>query len=72
MNATPVRPWHLSLLCLAFVADIAAAKAEDAIADEAEEKEVSSAERKWFSFHAFADVETAYICRGYIWDTRPY
>ena len=24
------------------------------------------------SFHAFADVESAYICRGYIWDVRPY
>lgn len=23
-------------------------------------------------FHAFADVETAYICRGYVWDTRPF
>lgn len=21
---------------------------------------------------AFADVETGYICRGYVWDTRPY
>ena len=25
-----------------------------------------------FSLHAFADVESAYICRGYIWDVRPY
>ena len=24
------------------------------------------------SFHAFADVESAYICRGYVWDARPY
>ena len=72
MNANPVRPGLLPSLGLAFVAAIAVAKAEDAIADEAEEKEASSAERKWFSFHAFADVETAYICRGYIWDTRPY
>ena len=25
-----------------------------------------------FSLHAFADVESAYICRGYVWDARPY
>ena len=24
------------------------------------------------SLHAFADVESAYICRGYVWSTRPY
>ena len=24
------------------------------------------------SFSASADVETAYICRGYVWDSRPY
>jgi len=29
-------------------------------------------DRKWFSVHAFADVESAYICRGYVWDVRPY
>ena len=28
--------------------------------------------RKWLSLHAFADVESAYICRGYIWNVRPY
>ena len=28
--------------------------------------------RKWLSFSAFADVETAYICRGTIYDTRPF
>ena len=44
--------------------------AEDMIADEA--GELIPAEHKLFSFNAFADVETAYICRGYIWDTRPY
>ncbi len=44
--------------------------AEDVIADEA--TELIPAEHKLFSFNAFADVETAYICRGYIWDTRPY
>ena len=49
-----------------------AAFAEDIVADEAEETEKESLEHKWFSFHAFADIETAYVCRGYIWDTRPY
>ena len=44
--------------------------AEDVIADEA--AEFRQAEHKLLSFNAFADVETAYICRGYIWDTRPY
>ena len=47
-----------------------AAFAEDIIADEEAEKEPSA--HKWLSFHALADIETAYICRGYIWDTRPY
>ena len=28
--------------------------------------------RKILSFNASADVESAYICRGYVWDTRPY
>ena len=49
-----------------------AAFAADAVADETAEAEKETADHKWLSFHAFADVETAYICRGYIWDTRPY
>ena len=49
---------------------VGAAFAEDIIADEEAEKEPSA--HKWLSFHALADIETAYICRGYIWDTRPY
>ena len=49
-----------------------AAFAEDAIANEAEEMEAEESGHKWLSFHAFADIETAYVCRGYIWDTRPY
>lgn len=59
---------------VAAIAAIAAgaALAEDIIADEAEESEVETSEHKWLSFHAFADVETAYICRGYIYDTRPF
>ena len=43
--------------------------AEDVIADEA--TELIPTEHKLFSFNAFADVETAYICRGHVWDTRP-
>ena len=51
---------------------VGVALAEDVIADEAAEAEKESLEHKWFSFHAFADIETAYVCRGYIWSTRPY
>ena len=47
-------------------------KAEDVIADEESELARKSEGRKWVSLNAFADVETAYICRGYIWDVRPY
>ncbi len=25
-----------------------------------------------FSLNAYADIESAYICRGYVWDKRPY
>jgi len=59
--------------CVAAVSAFAAcaAFAEDVIDNDAEETETESG-HKWFSFHAFADVETAYICRGYVWDTRPY
>ena len=65
MNA---RPW---LLCFAALCAFCAARAEDIVADEAAEA-VSALGRKWLSFSAFADVETAYICRGTIYDTRPY
>jgi len=34
--------------------------------------EEASAESKWWSIRAYADVESAYISRGYIWDVRPY
>ena len=44
--------------------------AEDVIADEA--TELIPTEHKLFSFNAFADIETAYTCRGHVWDTRPY
>ena len=59
------------VLCLvAFAAG--AAVAEDVIAEEAAAADFSAPGRKWLSLSAYADVETAYICRGYIWDTRPY
>lgn len=41
-------------------------------ASAAEEGEEQADGRKWLSFNAFADVETAYICRGYVWDKRPF
>jgi len=57
-----------------FVAAFAAfaTVADDVIAEEAAEAELSAPGRKWLSFSAYADVESAYVCRGYIWDTRPY
>ena len=48
------------------------AVADDVIAEEAAEAEVSASGHKLLSFSAYADIETAYVCRGYIWDTRPY
>ena len=27
---------------------------------------------KWLSFSGFADVETAYLCRGFVWDQHPF
>jgi hypothetical protein len=59
-------------LCAAAALSACAALAGNVVADEAAEAEVSVPGRKWLSFSAFADVETAYVCRGYIWDTRPY
>jgi hypothetical protein len=64
----------VAMVAVAAVAAFAAgtAFAEDAIADEAAEMETEGQGHKWFSFHAFADIETAYVSRGYIWDTHPY
>ena len=36
------------------------------------EHETPEKGNKWLSLNADADIETAYICRGYVWDTRPY
>lgn len=68
MNTRPTRPLLLSFAALCV---FCAARAEDIVADETAEA-VSAHGRKWLSFSAFADVETAYICRGTIYDTRPY
>lgn len=48
------------------------AVAEDVVADETAEIEWDEAGHKWLALHAFADVETAYLCRGYVMDARPY
>ena len=53
------------------IAVAALALAPCAFADEEAATQEESG-HKWFSVHAFADIESAYICRGYIWDTRPY
>lgn len=62
-NILPPPPSRLSLLVAALTAATALA-AED-----------PSGDRDWssrFSFNAYADVETAYICRGFVFDARPY
>ena len=70
---------HFAMRACAFCAAAAivvsaagAAFAEDVVAESVEEAEPEATGRKWLSFHAFADIETAYVSRGYIWDTRPY
>ena len=53
----------------------AALAAASAVADDGEQTEdnavVDELARR-VSIRASADVETAYICRGYVWDTRPF
>ena len=52
-----------------------AANAEDATAEEAEAATTHDLAEGWverFSFNAYADIETAYLCRGAIYDTRPF
>ena len=50
--------------------------AEEASADstirEAVEEIEDDGEGRWLAIHAYADIETAYICRGYVWDSKPY
>ena len=57
------------------LATVVALAALAAFANDGTEKEPSSFAGelgKRLSFNAYADVESAYICRGYVWDTRPY
>lgn len=58
---------------LCFAALVAgAAVAAAATAEETAVAAEPATGRKWLSISAYADVETAYISRGYVWDTRPY
>lgn len=58
----------------AVVAALAALAVSANDGKENEEAQSSFADElgKRLSFNAYADVESAYICRGYVWDTRPY
>ena len=59
---------------LAFVAAFAAvlsACADDVVAAEAAEMSAAKP-HKWLSFNAYADFETALLCRGFVWDTHPF
>ena len=60
------------IIMLAAVFVAGSAVADDAVADGAAEAEMAATGRKWLHFSAYADVETAYICRGNVLDTRPY
>jgi hypothetical protein len=53
-----------------FIAALAALSAFVLFADE--EKPAADALAERLSFSAYADVETAYLCRGRIYDTRPF
>ena len=59
---------------LLFAAALAAclAYAEDACVEESPEAALVAPGRKWLSLSAYADVESAYVSRGFIWDTRPF
>ena len=52
------------------VADVDVAAAETGFGTG--ETDVSDGRWPHFSLHAAADIESAYICRGYVWDRRPY
>ena len=46
-------------------------RADDVVATEAADM-ASERPHKWFSLSAYADVETALLCRGLVWDTHPF
>ena len=70
--------WAKKAAMIAAAVFAATLKAEDVVASKAETAESAaeaSSDDGWasrFSFNAFADVETAYICRGAVYDTRPF
>ena len=63
---------NVAVLALAALAVAQPVFAEDNAAEEAIDAAPKATGHKWFTFRASADVETAYISRGYIWDSRPY
>ena len=60
-----MRPLTFFLLASLMVSG--ALRAEDRV-----EASVPEEPHKWLSFSGFADVETAYLCRGFVWDTHPF
>ena len=54
-------------LLLASLLAADALRAEDRV-----DADVPDVPHKWLSFSGFADVETAYLCRGFVWDTHPF
>ena len=64
---------RIAVIAAAFAA--IAVDVEDATAEEAEASTTHDLAEGWvdrFSFNAYADIETAYLCRGAIYDTRPF
>lgn len=64
---------RIALIAAAFAA--MAVNAEDTIAEAVETATTHDLSEGWlerFSFNAYADIETAYLCRGAIYDTRPF
>ena len=61
-----------SVVCAAAAVSASPLFADDVVAEETAEASFASDALSRLSFSAYADIETAYICRGFIWDTRPY
>ena len=57
---------------VAFVAEASIAEDDAVAAEKPSMSELATNALSRLSFHAFADVESAYICRGYVWDVRPF
>ncbi len=54
----------------AAIAAVSHVRAVDTVTEES--TETGEAPHKWLSFSAFVDVETAYVCRGFVFDTHPF